>query len=176
MSNPKENMTSQKATQKPVDAPEAPRPGEPDLIDMVNELQSKLINNGFSLDLSLPQIVVVGSQSAGKSSVLENIVGREFLPRGNSLVTRRPTLIQLYPTLSEEYAVFGHKEDEKFTDFDAVKGEIADQMPEGRNFSSVPIQLKIYSPKVLKLTLVDLPGLVRVVVDGQPESCIEEVR
>ncbi|KAF8771657.1 Dynamin-1 like protein [Argiope bruennichi] len=169
-------MTSQRATQKPVEVPEAPRPGEPDLIDMVNELQNKLINNGFSLDLSLPQIVVVGSQSAGKSSVLENIVGREFLPRGNSLVTRRPTLIQLYPTQSEEYAIFGHKENEKFTDFEAVKEEIAAQMPEGRNFSSVPIQLKIYSPKVLKLTLVDLPGLVRVVVDGQPESCIAEVR
>ena len=43
----------------------------------------------------LPQIVVVGSQSSGKSSVLEALVGRDFLPRGTGLVTRRPLLLQL---------------------------------------------------------------------------------
>ncbi len=42
----------------------------------------------------LPQIVVVGSQSSGKSSVLENIVGRDFLPRGAGIVTRRPLILQ----------------------------------------------------------------------------------
>lgn len=149
---------------------------ERDLIDMMNELQTKLVANGYSLDLSLPQIVVVGAQSAGKSSVLENIVGKEFLPRGSGVVTRRPTLIQLYPTQGEEYAIFGHKENQKFTDFKEVKAEIASQMPPRHSFSSVPIQVKIYSPRVLKLTLVDLPGLVRVVVDGQSENNILEVR
>ncbi|XP_055952204.1 dynamin-2-like [Argiope bruennichi] len=155
---------------------EQERERERDLIDMMNDLQSKLVANGYSLDLSLPQIVVVGSQSAGKSSVLENIVGREFLPRGCGVVTRRPTLIQLYPTQGEEYAVFGHRENQKFTDFNAVKEEIIAQMPPRHSFSSVPIELKIYSPRVLKLTLVDLPGLVRVAVDGQPEGNILEVR
>ncbi|KAG8177306.1 hypothetical protein JTE90_018332 [Oedothorax gibbosus] len=54
-----------------------------DLIDMVNDLQSKVVAAGQSLDFDLPQIAVVGSQSSGKSSVLESIVGKEFLPRGN---------------------------------------------------------------------------------------------
>lgn len=40
--------------------------------------------------MDLPQIAVIGSQSSGKSSVLENIVGRDFLPRGTGIVTRRP--------------------------------------------------------------------------------------
>jgi dynamin 1-like protein len=39
--------------------------------------------------------VVIGSQSSGKSSVLENIVGRDFLPRGSGIVTRRPLVLQL---------------------------------------------------------------------------------
>ena len=42
------------------------------------------------MNIDLPQIVVVGGQSSGKSSVLESIVGRDFLPRGNNIVTRRP--------------------------------------------------------------------------------------
>ncbi|XP_054720053.1 dynamin-1-like [Uloborus diversus] len=150
-----------------------------DLIDVVNDLQNKLTASGHTLDVSLPQIVVVGCQSAGKSSVLESFVGREFLPRGSNLVTRRPTVVQLQPSSGEEYAVFLHKENEKFTDFSKVKEEILNETnrkPGPVGFSSDPISLKICSPNVLKLTVVDLPGLIRNAVDGQPEESIQAVR
>src|SRR3954467_237065 len=65
-----------------------------DLIPLVNKLQD-VFNTIGSDTLDLPQIVVVGSQSSGKSSVLENIVGRDFLPRGSGIVTRRPLILQL---------------------------------------------------------------------------------
>jgi dynamin 1-like protein len=64
------------------------------LIPIINKLQD-VFNTIGSDPLDLPQIVVVGSQSAGKSSVLENIVGRDFLPRGSGIVTRRPLVLQL---------------------------------------------------------------------------------
>ncbi|CAF1218806.1 unnamed protein product, partial [Rotaria sordida] len=63
----------------------ANQPGNPNmkmLIPMINELQRIFTIVNTRLTLTLPQIAVVGSQSAGKSSVLENIVGRDFLPRG----------------------------------------------------------------------------------------------
>ncbi|XP_035212005.1 dynamin-1-like isoform X2 [Stegodyphus dumicola] len=104
--------------------------GDRDLIDIVNELQNKLAASGHSLDVSLPQIVVVGCQSAGKSSVLENFVKRDFLPRGSGVVTRRPTVVQLQPTSGE----------------------------------------------VLKLTLVDLPGMIRIAVSGQSEDSINQIQ
>lgn len=63
------------------------------LIPIVNRLQEVLSMVGSKLDL--PQIVVVGAQSSGKSSVLENLVGRDFLPRGSGIVTRRPLILQL---------------------------------------------------------------------------------
>lgn len=50
------------------------------LIDIVNQLQDIYAASGCD-DIDLPQIVVVGSQSSGKSSVLEHIVGKSFLPR-----------------------------------------------------------------------------------------------
>ena len=65
------------------------------LIPVVNKLQDIFGAIG-SENIDLPQIVVVGSQSSGKSSVLENIVGRDFLPRGSGIVTRRPLVLQLY--------------------------------------------------------------------------------
>ena len=68
-----------------------------DLIALVNKLQDTF--NAIGGDaVDLPQIVVVGSQSSGKSSVLETIVGRDFLPRGQGIVTRRPLILQLIHT------------------------------------------------------------------------------
>lgn len=65
------------------------------LIPVINRLQD-VFAVVESTPLDLPQIVVVGSQSSGKSSVLESIVGRDFLPRGAGIVTRRPLVLQLF--------------------------------------------------------------------------------
>ncbi|CAG2110969.1 unnamed protein product [Medioppia subpectinata] len=55
------------------------------LIPIVNRLQDAFAQMGVNMALDLPQIAVVGGQSAGKSSVLENFVGRDFLPRGSGI-------------------------------------------------------------------------------------------
>ena len=70
------------------------------LIPIASKLQDVLgaVTGGSDAKtrIDLPQIVVVGGQSSGKSSVLESIVGRSFLPRGTGIVTRRPLILQLY--------------------------------------------------------------------------------
>lgn len=59
-------------------------------------------------------------QSSGKSSVLEAVVGRDFLPRGTGIVTRRPlvlNLVHLDDTNAKEYGEFMHKQGQKVYDF-----------------------------------------------------------
>ena len=57
------------------------------LIGQLRELRDTLPKDiGDSLDF--PRIVVIGDQSVGKSSLIENIVGREFIPRGIGTTTR----------------------------------------------------------------------------------------
>ncbi|CAF4167209.1 unnamed protein product [Rotaria sp. Silwood2] len=151
------------------------QPGNPNmkmLIPMINELQRIFTIVNTRLTLTLPQIAVVGSQSAGKSSVLENIVGRDFLPRGGSMVTKRPLVLQLVTSQGAEYGVFGHKPQQKFTNYTDIRIEIEnDTKAVVRNdmgVSNIPINLTIYSPHVVNLTLVDLPGMVKVPSQGQP--------
>lgn len=129
---------------------------------------------------ALPSVVVVGGQSSGKSSVLESIVGRDFLPRGSGIVTRRPLVLQLHK-LEEgtEYAEFLHVPKKRFTDFAAVRKEIQDETDRmtgrSKQISPVPIHLSIYSPNVVNLTLIDLPGLTKVAVEGQPDSIVADI-
>ncbi|KAJ7746740.1 Dynamin central region-domain-containing protein [Mycena maculata] len=159
-----------------------------DLIKLVNKLQDTFNNLGGELDM--PQLVVVGSQSAGKSSVLETIVGRDFLPRGQGIVTRRPLVLQLIHTPEStdsfpssptfrEWAQFLHI-DKKFTDFGDIRKEIEQETfrvaGQNKGVSKLPISLRIYSPDVLDLTLVDLPGLTKIPVGDQPSDIERQIR
>eukprot|EP00792_Barthelona_sp_PAP020_P005374 TRINITY_DN2623_c0_g1_i1.p1 TRINITY_DN2623_c0_g1~~TRINITY_DN2623_c0_g1_i1.p1 ORF type:complete len:671 (-),score=136.59 TRINITY_DN2623_c0_g1_i1:90-2024(-) len=163
------------------------------LIPVINKLQDVFSVIGAQMNqVNLPQIVVIGSQSSGKSSVLENIVGRDFLPRGSGIVTRRPLVLQLNHIDEDEYkvddnnnrynewAVFHHRPNEFFFNFDHVREEITREtirlVGSGKSVSRNPINLKIWSPNVLNLTLVDLPGITRVAVGDQPKDIERQLR
>ncbi|XP_029292728.1 dynamin-2 isoform X5 [Cottoperca gobio] len=153
--------------------------GMEDLIPLINKLQDAFSSIGQSCNLDLPQIAVVGGQSAGKSSVLENFVGRDFLPRGNGIVTRRPLILQLVNNKAE-YAEFQHCKGKKFVDFDEVRVEIETATDEltgsNKGISPFPLNLTVYSPNVLNLTLIDLPGMTKVAVGDQPVDIEHQIR
>ncbi|KAI7872009.1 Dynamin central region-domain-containing protein [Spinellus fusiger] len=175
------------------------------LIKTVNKLQDAFSTVGVHNPVDLPQISVIGSQSSGKSSVLENIVGRDFLPRGTGIVTRRPLILQLInrpgtakdkdtsndkdtPHVArtndyedpDEWGEFLHLPGQKFYNFDKIREEIVKdtELKTGKNLgiSPQPINLRIYSPNVLTLTLVDLPGLTKVPVGDQPKDIEKQIR
>uniref|UniRef100_W5MR68 Dynamin-2 n=1 Tax=Lepisosteus oculatus TaxID=7918 RepID=W5MR68_LEPOC len=153
--------------------------GMEELIPLINKLQDAFSSIGQSCNLDLPQIAVVGGQSAGKSSVLENFVGRDFLPRGSGIVTRRPLILQLVNSKAE-YAEFLHCKGKKFVDFDEVRLEIEAETDRitgsNKGISPIPINLRVYSPHVLNLTLIDLPGMTKVPVGDQPPDIEHQIR
>ncbi|KAH0553465.1 hypothetical protein GP486_006467, partial [Trichoglossum hirsutum] len=137
------------------------------------EIRRILQDVGQSDTLTLPSIVVIGSQSSGKSSVLEAIVGHEFLPKGNNMVTRRPIELTLVntPEQSSEYGEFPALGLGKITDFTQIQRTLTDlnlAVPTTDCVSDDPIQLHIHSPNVPDLSLIDLPGYIQVVGEDQP--------
>ena len=154
--------------------------GGENLISVINDLQNVFTANFQSVGIELPQIAVVGGQSAGKSSVLENFVGKDFLPRGQGIVTRRPLIIQMHHSPDAEWAEFLHTRNKKFYDFANVRQEIQEEtdreVGKNKGISRKPIHLRIYSPRVLDLTLVDLPGLTKVPTGDQPEDIEYKIR
>uniref|UniRef100_A0AAY4BZB6 Dynamin-2 n=1 Tax=Denticeps clupeoides TaxID=299321 RepID=A0AAY4BZB6_9TELE len=151
--------------------------GMEDLIPLINKLQDAFSSIGQSCNLDLPQIAVVGGQSAGKSSVLENFVGRCVLPTVPNVLTKPPPAT---PSFYVEYAEFLHCKGRKFVDFDEVRSEIEAETDRitgsNKGISPVPINLRVYSPNVLNLTLIDLPGMTKVPVGDQPVDIEHQIR
>lgn len=164
------------------------------LIPVINKLQD-VFNTVGADAIQLPQIIVVGTQSSGKSSVIESLVGRSFLPRGTGIVTRRPLVLQLVycpkedrenrsadlGTLDlEDWGTFLHTKGKIYKDFKEIQDEIdreTDRMAgHNKGICPEPISLKIYSSHVVNLTLVDLPGITKVPVGDQPEDIESQIR
>jgi len=162
------------------------------LIQTINKLQD-VFAVVEEVPIDLPQIVVVGSQSSGKSSVLESLVGKSFLPRGTGIVTRAPLILQMIKYTNEdmksmleitdnknikEWACFSHKENTVFHDFDEVRKEIEKQTDvlagENKGITHTPIVLKVYT-SLYTLTFVDLPGITKLPVGNQPADIEEQI-
>lgn len=134
-----------------------------------------------SANLTLPSIVVIGSQSSGKSSVLESIVGKEFLPKGSNMVTRRPIELTLVNTsgTNDTTADFPALRVYNLKDFTEVKRilmELNMAVPTSEAVSAEPIQLTIKSSRVPDLSLVDLPGYIQVEAADQPLELKSKIR
>lgn len=137
------------------------------------EIRSILQRVGQSSTLTLPSIVVIGSQSSGKSSVLEAIVGHEFLPKGSNMVTRRPIELTLVntPSSKEEYGEFPDLGLRRISDFTSIQRTLTElnmAVSDAECVSDDPIHLTVYSPNVPDLSLIDLPGYIQVVGANQP--------
>ena len=144
------------------------------------EIRSILQVVGQSNALVLPSIVVIGSQSSGKSSVLEAIVGHEFLPKGSNMITRRPIELTLVntPDAQAEYGEFPALGLGKITDFASIQKTLTDlnlAVPAKDCVSDDPIQLSIYSPNVPDLSLIDLPGYIQVSGLNQPPELKQKI-
>ncbi|KAJ3691131.1 hypothetical protein LUZ61_020295 [Rhynchospora tenuis] len=147
------------------------------LLDAVDRLRHlKVTQEG----IQLPTIVVVGDQSRGKSSVLESLAGIT-LPHGQGICTRVPLIMSLQgdsdstePSLHLEYGdkTVTTSEDEIAAAINTATVEIAGT---GKGISGKPITLVVKKKSVPDLTLVDLPGITRVPVQGQPSDIYQQI-
>lgn len=145
------------------------------------EIRNLLLLVDHTDSLRLPSLVVIGSQSSGKLSVLEAIVGQKFLPKGSNMVTRRPIELTLVnsPGTAADVAEFPALKLNNLTNFEEVQKILFDlnmAVPETECISNDPIQITIRSPRVPDLSLVDLPGYIQVEAADQPMELKQKIR
>ena len=167
-----------------------------EILKIGNALEGILSNMDNDISIDIPKLVVVGTQSSGKSSLLNNIISMDIMPTGKTMVTRVPLNIQLNLSKSSK-AEFGDYISGKWVaskeitlthptplkeEIIQIHNEIEEQtkLKAGTtmNINNSSIILKIYSPNVPNLGLVDLPGLVMVACTdkGQPKDIKEQIK
>jgi dynamin 1-like protein len=167
---------------------------EKEILRIGNILNSIFLNRN---EIEIPHMVVVGSQSSGKSSILNSILGMDILPTGTNMVTRCPIQLELIQSKTEVKACFGTYEATTWTPIKDVqirypnptieqRNDILNTIQEitqknagsNMNISFIPIHIRIYSPNIPNLSLIDLPGLTMVACtdQGQPKNIKEQIR
>ena len=151
------------------------------VIDLVDYLRKI----GLHKKIPIPQIAVMGDQSSGKSSVLEAISGIPF-PRGSGLVTRCPTMVIMSQGCSWKAEISIQDSDPLVIENENEKEKISEHITkltnelagDGNDFAGENefIEIKLRGPDVPDLTIIDLPGIVRTIVDGQNKNVMEQVQ
>jgi GTP-binding protein EngB required for normal cell division len=164
------------------------------ITNILNNISNDLsINSG----ITVPSLVMIGSQSSGKSSLLNKILNMDMLPTGGKMVTRTPLNMELINTKTEFYTEFGQLRNgswERLNKFkltspkpiaeeiNAIRAYIQqltiERAGDEMNISTNEINVRVYSPHVVNINLIDLPGLTMIACTdkGQPRDIKDQIQ
>ncbi|KAI3803474.1 hypothetical protein L1987_31626 [Smallanthus sonchifolius] len=149
-----------------------------------NRLQSAAV--AFGEKLPIPEIVALGGQSDGKSSLLEALLGFQFNVREVEMGTCRPLILQMVhdPTALDPRCRFQEEDSEEYGNPIVSSSAIADTIKSRTDamlkktktaVSSKPIVMRAEYAHCPNLTIIDTPGFVLKAKKGEPESTPEEI-
>ncbi|XP_016648479.1 PREDICTED: dynamin-related protein 5A isoform X1 [Prunus mume] len=149
-----------------------------------NRLQAATV--AFGEKLPIPEIVALGGQSDGKSSLLEALLGFRFNVREVEMGTRRPLILQMVhdATALEPRCRFQEEDSEEYGSPVVLPSAIADIIKSRTEtllkktksaVSSKPIVMRAEYAHCPNLTIIDTPGFVLKAKKGEPERTPEEI-
>jgi GTP-binding protein EngB required for normal cell division len=168
-------------------------------VNSTNELLEQITSHDVSKTMNIqkiniPRLVLTGTQSSGKSSIVNRFIGMNILPTGDNMVTRTPINIRLSTVTNTHECIAsiyiyieGNKEIIHSTQIENINiQEFQKKIIEATNritdnsfsISSSQIFIDINSFNVENMTIIDLPGIVSIPCTdkGQPATIVEDIK
>lgn len=169
-----------------------------EIININTSLKNINMELGLQNTIKTPTLVIVGSQSSGKSTLINRILGLDIIPIGNTMETRTPINLELIHTQTEHYIEFGNYDnlswnkkkkiviDTNTENFSRIIKDILEEIKLQTNnlageelaISDKEINIRFYSPNVPNLNFIDLPGITMIACTdrGQPKDIKDQIR
>jgi len=153
--------------------------GRSELLDLISDVKAKVQDKLGLVDFPIPQFILLGKQSVGKSRLIESLAGEVFNFVSGTLGSRRPTILEFRNSnipKSRWYVM--QKETGKWDEMPISQvlvtlGNAHESL--GANVSEVPINVKVESPHCVDMQITDLPGFREFALDDSKQRLADQI-
>lgn len=124
-----------------------------ELLDVLSEVKTKVQDKVGAVDIPLPQFILIGKQSVGKSRLIEALAGEQFNFVSGTLGSRRPTVLEFRNVVGQEGSMWyvidpkTHKWNQRpLMEVMHIIGEAHESL--GANVTDEPVFVRLESPFV----------------------------
>jgi hypothetical protein len=151
-----------------------------ELLDVLSEVKTRVQDRLGSIDFPLPQFILIGKQSVGKSRLVESLAGEQFNFVSGTLGSRRPTVLEFRNnrslTSSRWFVIDGKTRkwtNRPLLDVMHIIGDAHESL--GASVSEEPVYVRLESPFCVDMQVVDLPGFRDFALDLEKQALADKI-
>ena len=142
-----------------------------ELLDVLSEVKTKVQDKIGTVDFPLPQFILIGKQSVGKSRLVESLAGEQFNFVSGTLGSRRPTVLEFRnDVMDAKTRKWTHR---PILDVMHIIGDAHESL--GANVSDEPVYVRLESPFCVDMQVVDLPGFRDFALDVEKQKLADKI-
>lgn len=151
-----------------------------ELLDVLSEVKTRVQDKLGDISFPVPQFILIGRQSVGKSRLLESLAGEQFNFVSGSLGSRRPTVLEFrnMTVLSSSRWFVLEKSSNRWVDHPLsqvmkIIGEAHESL--GATVCKEPVYVRVESPVCVDMQIVDLPGFREFALDADKKDLKDQI-
>eukprot|EP00913_Durusdinium_trenchii_P008037 g7536.t1 len=152
-----------------------------ELLNLLGDVKARVQDKIGIVDFPMPQFILIGKQSVGKSRLIEALAGETFNFISGTLGSRRPTILEFRNVVGSKASRWfvrdrqtGHWNEHEVSKVMQLVGDAHEEL--GETVSQEPICVRVQSPSCVDMQIVDLPGFRDFALDQIEELVMTFMR
>ncbi|CAE7514161.1 DRP5A [Symbiodinium sp. CCMP2592] len=151
-----------------------------ELLNLLGDVKARVQDKIGIVDFPMPQFILIGKQSVGKSRLIEALAGETFNFISGTLGSRRPTILEFRNVAGTKASKWfvrdrasGHWNEHEIGRVMQLVGDAHEEL--GETVSADPICVRVQSPACVDMQIVDLPGFRDFALDSSKQELCNRI-